>query len=430
MTTRHSFDVLASSTHTATRAWIALAPLVLLAACDSAAPLEDAGERADASSAHDAGDLDAGPSDAGRSDAGMQDAGGEDGYASLGLGYRHSCAITSEGVARCWGSNFDGQLGRPETGVSLPAPGDVEGLGTAVMIAAGQNHSCAVLADGSVACWGDDTNGQLGRGATGGSSSAPVTVAGLSGATAGACGAFHSCALAGGVVRCWGANGFGQLGDGTMEDRSSPTEVTGIADAIALGVGEYHSCAVLAGGELRCWGMNGDGQLGAGSMTHRSEPVRVTGVGGVLEVVGGYGFTCARTSGGVSCWGTSSVGQLGDGTSGVRPTPGPVPVTGALGIAAGSVHACARLADGTARCWGYNADGQLGDGSDISGLPVIRRIPVAVMALTGVRTIAAGSSHTCAIVEGGAAFCWGDDDAGQLGDEGSGSQSVPVEVQP
>lgn len=404
---------------------VAVLALALLAGCGSDDDAtRDAGPTVDASAPPDAPTTDAAASP-------DDDAGAGAGYASLGLGYRHSCAITTGGTAQCWGSNALGQAGLPETGAAVSTPADVQELGAVVAIAGGEDHSCAVLEDGSVACWGENSDGQLGRGTTSVGSSVPATIAGLTGVTAIALGASHSCALAGGAVHCWGANGFGQLGDATTTDRAAPVTVPGISGAIAIGAGDYHSCAVLAGGGVRCWGLNTDGQLGDGTTENRTAPVEVTGVTGVLELDGGQGFTCARTATSVSCWGAGDAGQLGDGSSGDRPTAAPVPgITGALGIAAGSRHACARLADGTARCWGYGARGQLGDGSDISGLPVIRRTPVSVMDLDDVAVIAAGGSHTCALGASGAAYCWGDDAAGQLGDEASGAQSTPVAVEP
>ncbi|UJR86133.1 RCC1 domain-containing protein [Sandaracinus amylolyticus] len=406
------------------RRWAALLALALVAGCgsDDDAP-GDAGPGLDASAPPDSGATDASaPPD--------DDAGATSGYASLGLGYRHSCAITTDGTAQCWGSNAIGQAGLPETGSTVSTPADVQELGAVVAIAGGEDHSCAVLEDGSVACWGENSDGQLGRGTTSVGSSVPATIASLTGVTAIALGASHSCALAAGAVHCWGANEFGQLGDGTTTERAAPGAVPGISGAIAIGAGDYHSCAVLAGGAVRCWGLNTDGQLGDGTTTNRPEPVEATDVTGVVELDGGQGFTCARTATSVTCWGAGDAGQLGDGSSGDRPTAAPVPgITGALGIAAGSRHACARLADGTARCWGYGARGQLGDGSDLSGLPVIRRTPVSVMELDDVSVIAAGGSHTCALA-GGRAYCWGDDAAGQLGDEASGAQATPVQVEP
>lgn len=429
MPSRRALDV---SSPSAARCTL-LALVTLLAACDGPRDGEE-----DAAVRSDAGPLDAGAADAASPDAASPDGGTPDddagaglGYTALGLGYRHSCAVTSEGVARCWGSNFTGQLGRTPTGASLGSPGDVEDLEGVVAISGGENHSCALLDDGSLTCWGDDADGQLGRGGAGFGAHPPAIVAGLSGVTAVACGGDHTCALADGRVYCWGANDFGQLGDGTTTDRAAPVEVAGVTGAVALGAGDFHSCAATAGG-VRCWGLNTDGQLGDGTTTNRSEPVDVMGATGVVELDGGGGFTCARSDAGVLCWGAGDAGQLGDGSSGDRSSAALVTGSaGALGIAAGSRHACARFADGAARCWGYNARGQIGDGADLSGLPGMRRTPVMVVGLADVSAIAAGGSQTCAIARG-SVYCWGDDSAGQLGngDGSSGDQSTPAEVLP
>jgi alpha-tubulin suppressor-like RCC1 family protein len=145
--------------------------------------------------------------------------------------------------------------------------------------AAYQEHACAALSDGTIKCWGGNSNGELGNGTTT-ASQAAVTVTGLSGATAVAAGAYHTCAvIAGGAVRCWGGNSSGQLGIGIIgpPDAGTPGNVVGLNGAIAVSAGEDFSCAILSSGEVECWGTNIYGELGNGttSSTPSATPVEV-----------------------------------------------------------------------------------------------------------------------------------------------------------
>ena len=177
-------------------------------------------------------------------------------------------------------------------------------------------------------------------------------------------GRYHTCAvLTSGAAKCWGYNGWGQLGDGTRTDRWAPVQVSGLGSGVSMiAAGDHHTCAVLASGAAKCWGNNTFWQLGDGTQTHRWAPVQVSGLGGgVSTVAAGGSQTCAvLASGAAKCWGYNWYGQLGDGTQTERGAP--VQVSGLGGgvstIAAGGSHTCAVLVSGAAKCWGYNGSGE------------------------------------------------------------------------
>ena len=190
----------------------------------------------------------------------------------VAAGIQHSCAVLSDGTVNCWGSNFSGQLGDGSTTDST-SPVIVDGITIATQVSAGADHSCALLSGGTVKCWGNNGDGQLGDGTTTNSSS-PVSVSGITNATQISAGYQHSCALlTGGTVKCWGYNGYGQLGDGTPTDSSSPVSVTGITTATQVSASETHTCALLSDGTVKCWGANDDGELGDGTVTSSNSPV-------------------------------------------------------------------------------------------------------------------------------------------------------------
>jgi hypothetical protein len=203
---------------------------------------------------------------------------GLSGAAVLAAGGYHSCALMPDATARCWGRNTRGQLGDGSSLQWSSTPVPVNGLTGAVAISGGFYHTCALVQDGTVQCWGDNDSGQIGN--TLPYSSVPVTVAGISNAIGVSAGAFHSCALlSDGTSRCWGRNTNGQLGNGTLTNSSSPVQVSGLSGPIGVVAGGIHSCAFVSDRSGRCWGWNIYGQLGNGNTTDASTPVGVTGTG-------------------------------------------------------------------------------------------------------------------------------------------------------
>ncbi len=244
-----------------------------------------------------------------------------------------------------------------------------------------------------------------------------------------AVGAHHACAIKGGEVFCWGTNYAGQLGFGAgLQESLRPVKVAGISGASKIVAGHAHTCALLETQAVKCWGINQEGELGTGSAAWASfTPVDVTGLSAdIVDIEAGWQHTCALNGAGtIQCWGLNAWGQLGDGTTTQSSTPVevinlPKP---ALKISAGEQHTCAVLSTGAAYCWGGNWAGQLGDGTYNNSAT-----PIAVTGLSsGIQVIAAGHSHTCAS-SGSGAKCWGRNDEGQLGDGTHNFQTSPVDV--
>jgi alpha-tubulin suppressor-like RCC1 family protein len=216
---------------------------------------------------------------------------------------------------------------------------EVEGVGGSgylngvTQVSAASDHTCA-LTGGTVKCWGDNGEGELGDAVTNHSgvtkdwlgndfSPTPVAVSNITSATAiGSSKGEYSCALiSGGTVKCWGQGGAGELGNGQNTDSFTPVQVSNITSASAAGGGEAYSCAVLSDGTVECWGSNEDGQLGNGTTTSSSSPVQVSGITSASAVDGAYDHTCALTGGTVKCWGDNYYGQLGNGEMGYSSVP-------------------------------------------------------------------------------------------------------------
>jgi alpha-tubulin suppressor-like RCC1 family protein len=289
------------------------------------------------------------------------------------------------------------------------------------------------VSGGTVACWGANTYGQLGDG-TLLDRDAPVRVVGLSGVTAIACGAYHTCAIvSGGAVECWGSSADGKLGNGSVYDSPTPVAVSNLSGVTAIAAGFSHTCTAGYDGVARCWGSNASGQLGDGTTTTRSTPVAVAGLQtNARQVAAGGAHSCALlTSGGIECWGSNAYGQLGNGTTTDSVTP-VVAVTaqyGANSVSAGGYHTCGVVwvsvppvsLQSTVQCWGYNGYGELGNGTTTNS-----STPVKVMNADYCTVVVAGVFHSCALFTNSPVQCWGDGSAGQLGNGATSNSSTPV----
>lgn len=352
---------------------------------------------------------------------------------SISTGMRHSCAVTMEGAVKCWGNNTDGQLGTGSAGGAVNTPVPVATLTSGVAaVSAGWNHTCALMVSGGVKCWGKNFDGQLGNNSNL-TSTVPVDVIGLdSNVIAISAGTNFACALkSDGTIWCWGYNVHGQLGDGTRDLRDVPVQVTGGHTFVALSTGDDHTCAVTTAGALLCWGYNYSSQLGAPVGYDIATPVQVTDLGsGVRSVAAGGFHSCALLDDGtVKCWGGNHAGQLGDGTGSATLRYQPELVINLAGavreIRAGDSFSCAILVDDTAQCWGENFGGALGAGLNEPK----SNVPLAVASpLTVAETIDGGLWHACAVDSLQRVLCWGRNVEGQLGDGNNVNSNVPVKT--
>ena len=389
----------------------------------------------------------------------------------ISAGFNHSCAVLDNGSAKCWGYNQNGPLGidnnTPNTmGDSSGEMAQLTGINlgtgrTATSISAGTQHTCALLDNASVKCWGYNLYGQLGIDNNNSMGDGSGEMAQLTGinlgtdrtATAISAGYDHTCALLDNAsVKCWGWNHYGHLGigsnvnmgdgSGEMDSLSSINLGTG-RTATAISAGYYHSCAVLDNASVKCWGRNNYGQLGIGKASiegrysrEMGDNLTVANLGTgrtATAIAAGTFHSCAvLDNGSVKCWGYNNYGQLGiDNTTTMGDDSGEMgdnlPAvdlgTGrtATAISAGASHSCALLDNGAVKCWGYNYYGQLGidnttDMGDGSG---------EMAQLTGINlgtgrtatAISAGMYHNCAKLDNGAVKCWGRNNLGQLGIE-------------
>ena len=403
---------------------------------------------------------------------------------SLALRAAGGCVLDGTGGVECWGAGASGQNGHDSVGNALnpvavcTATSCTSTLGAVTAVAAGGTHTCALMADSTVNCWGDNTNGELGNLPALASSQLAVSVCNvldcstnLTGVKAIAAGPSHNCVIFMGAdtLLCWGLSTNGRVGSGDSVTYKQPTSVcktgsvsggdcTSFNSAVAVTAGGAHSCALIADGTVWCWGSDSSGQLGNGSTTaDQLNPVQVCTAlncstkltSGVAALAAGDSHTCAlMTAGTVKCWGDDAVGQLGNNSS---PTPSEIPVdvcadatcagplTDVRAIASGGTHTCALVgAAGDVYCWGDNGASQLSPGG--SSPPASSSVPVKVCSsaagvactstLTGATAIAASGNVSCALNRQNGVWCWGDtsSNAIALGAGGAVTAGKPVSV--
>jgi alpha-tubulin suppressor-like RCC1 family protein len=348
----------------------------------------------------------------------------------INAGALHTCGITTDYRAYCWGDNRHGQLGDGSTTNRL-VPRAVAGGLRFRNVSAGHSHTCAVTPENRVYCWGFNFEGQLGDG-TGYPVNiqrlTPVPVAGGRRFLQVRAGYHHTCAIEykSDAAFCWGYNVFGQLGDGTREKRWKPVRVHGGLHFRQLSAGIDHTCGVTKNDKGFCWGMNFWGQLGNGTNVGQSTPVRAGGRLRFHVVHAARAHSCGLTlDKRAYCWGGNNFGQLGDGTRTGRNTP--APVRGGLrfdNMSGRDTHTCAVTPGNRAYCWGDNSVGQVGDGTSRND----RLTPVAVTGGLLFNGVSAGYRYSCGVSLNDRAYCWGVNGFGQLGNGTTTDSRTPTAV--
>lgn len=348
-------------------------------------------------------------------------------YVDVSVARDHSCGVLATGTVNCWGLNSTGQLGNGTTNTAK-TPTTVLDLTSATQVATGSQHSCALQNSGAVKCWG--ARGLLGDGSTSGTSTRAVTVSGPQDYASITAGESFTCGMTrAGGVRCWGLNATGQIGDGSNANATTPVEVSGLGSGVlSISAGNNHTCVVMQDRSVRCWGDNKTGQLGDGTRTNSTSPVAATVVAGrqVTEVSGGGFHTCVvDEQGAMACWGMNQQGQMGDGTttSVVLTAVTPSGLTGGVRRPrAGYYYTCAVMESGSAKCWGQNGVGRLGTGKYDSVTT-----PADVVNLQGIIAFDAVYAHACAVVPGDLR-CWGQNGTYRLGNGTTVDTHTPTSI--
>lgn len=361
-------------------------------------------------------------------------------YRSISAGTMHACDIASGGIAWCWGLNgAEGRIGSDQLGASSMSstPVKVPGNLRFAQLATFGRHTCALTTEGKAYCWGYNGWGALGGNTNVGQSFTPVAVAGNLTFRSITAGSDHACAVTMDFVAyCWGNNDWRQLGTGTSATASSPVPVSGGAGFVSIAAGASFTCGVAQlNGVAYCWGANSIGQTGDGQKINYgnvfvSTPQQVVGGLAFKSVSLGNQYACGVTTSGKGyCWGSNNT-KLGAGPT--NDSSSPVAVLGGYTfqtISAGALHACGVTTTNAVYCWGRNGNGELGvappNGSAASDTPVRAGGNFTASEVSAAGTGTGSSGHTCAIsVDRLTAYCFGRNDVGQLGNGATTSAAV------
>lgn len=360
----------------------------------------------------------------------------------LATGNSHTCAILENGSAMCWGLDNYGQLGDGGDATNLIKPTSfvsTDGGQTVAQIYARQLRTCIVLDDNSASCWGFNEDGQAGDDSTNTykSPSVKVEFPQGKGVKSMGMGLKHTCAiLEDDTLTCWGLDSHGALGNGDSDtsDKYTPQTITTPPDRKVVKVepGATHTCILLDDGGVMCWGRDNAGQLGNGDTSDTihtpSSNVELPEGRAATDLSVGDDHSCARLdNGSVTCWGLNNFGQLGDNTTTNRPIPvyAHLPTgSPAVSVSVGPHSSCAILENSSVYCWGHNHYGRLGIG--VTG--GIYQLPMFVEGATNVVDLSLDYHHSCALSENGSISCWGRSKYGPLGIGPSGDINTPQPV--
>lgn len=333
------------------------------------------------------------------------DSGSADQYLSMSVSEFQICRINLVNELYCWGQNTRGQVGN---GTLLPVatPTRIDNLSTYTEVSTSEGeHTCAITTAGDLKCWGYNFNGQLGNGTTTDLLTPGIIDSGTQYKMV-STGENHTCAITTmDELKCWGDNAQGQLGDGTTNERSTPIVVDGGISYLSISAGRFSTCGITSGFALRCWGLNSNSQLGLGDTTNRLSPTVVDPGVSYSSISLGYNHVCGimQTTLQLKCWGSGTNGKLGNGSLVNRSTPGLVDMAVSfLSVELGFNHTCAVTSTNELKCWGNNNNGQLGDGSLTD-----RYLPAIVNPGVQYQRINSSNLRTCAITVGNRTQCWG-----------------------
>ena len=335
-------------------------------------------------------------------------------WTTVKIQYTTACALAADGALACWGENRQGEIGSDTAAPIQTTPHTIDvPSATWKAVAPGTLHTCAIDGDAHLWCSGNNGSGQLGDG-SGGSRVEPVQIEGAWSSIKTS--EVSTCGIRAGKLWCWGDNSFGQLGEGTTLARQAPVETLMVAPTTKIAVGARHICDINTSQQLWCWGSNSEQQLGgATAAPYVATPTRVV-FPQTIAAIASSNHNCIMASDTYAyCWSRNSSGQLG--RSSLTPYDGGIALAfdsnlnGALvqAIEAGQKHTCAIGTDGRVRCWGANDEGELGDGT-FASKALITLTPIIAAKLS------AGGYHNCSIAVGGLLSCWGSNAYGQLGD--------------
>ena len=349
---------------------------------------------------------------------------------TIAAGTYNSCAILENQSMVCWGDNEYGQLGDGTTdGSAVPIYVNVAANETPVEVTVGQVTACALMESGNIYCWGSGYYGKMGNGEPWSDDYVNTEMRqvllpeGQGGQTVSISGGHICTILDNGDVYCWGRGNQGQLGYGGTSNRNIPAKVNlpGQRSAIAISTGTYMTCAITTDGMGYCWGENDEGQLGNGTTnSRRTTPVEVLFPSGYtpVSISAGDDFSCALMDNRkVMCWGENNDGRLGQGPLATDDETTPVWVImgdseTAHFLDIGTKSACMILDSGETKCWGTNEEGQIGQGdTDLDFYPT----PTEVNGNHDFVALSINSDTICAITSDAEGYCWGDNEAGQIG---------------
>jgi len=352
------------------------------------------------------------------------------GWNFIESGNQYSCGITSNGTLHCWGKNDNGQLG-DGTKLKKEYPVSVSGnYANWISVSTRNSHTCGVKTDGTLYCWGYNNHGQLGDNTkTDRNYPEKITFTVSNGIYMESSGSNHSCEVkTNGTLYCWGDNGNGQLGNNSTNNSKIPVqEFSQSTNWVSVSAGDSHTCGIKKDGTLWCWGDNTFGKIGDHTSTEKHVPTQeFTASTNWESVSASKNHTCGvKTDGTLWCWGCNYNGEIGDNTVVIRYTPTQEfsQSTNWASVSAGNSHTCGIKKDGTLWCWGDNYYGQLGDNTTID-----RKSPVLEYnQSTNWKSVSAGDYHTCGVKTDGTLYCWGNNSNGQIGDNTTTAKHVPTQ---